>query len=206
MSPSRLRVFGFLAAGCLASVTAAAAELTPEDWAKIARGDVIVRSLPAGEAAAGRVWAAVLIPAPVSTVWNVMLDVEHAPEFVPGLRRARRIERHGPSEIIEHTVKYSWLLPEVTYRFRADYRPQEQIDFQRISGDLRALTGTWTLRPTPDGTGTVVTYSVMLDPGFLVPQWLVRQSLAHNLPAVLRATRQRATAPPPSPAGDPRPR
>lgn len=180
-----------------APVLAGSEDFAAADLAKIARGEVVVRSLPSENTTAGRVWAAIAIAAPIATVWAVMLDVEHAPEFVPGLRRARRIERQDTSEIIEHTVKHSWLLPEVTYRFRADYRPPEQIDFHRISGDLRAMTGTWTLRATTDGRGTIVTYAVYLDPGFLVPQWLVRQSLERNLPAVLRATRQRVTTPRP---------
>ena len=170
------------------------ADLTPDELELVDRGEVVVRSLATEGSSAGRVWAAVAIAAPASVVWNVMVDVEHAPEFVPGLRCARRLEQHGQYEIIEHTVKFSWLLPEVTYRFRADYVPLARIDFRRVSGDLRALEGTWSLRATPDNAGAIVTYSVYLDPGFLVPQWLVRQSLQRNLPAVLRALRGRAMA------------
>lgn len=173
---------------------AAPEALTAEELARVERGEVVVRSLATENSSAGRVWAAVAIAAPVAVVWDVMVDVEHAPEFVPGLRRARRLEQHGQYEIIEHTVKFSWLLPEVTYRFRADYAPLARIDFRRVAGDLRALEGTWSLRATADGSGALVTYSVYLDPGFLVPQWLVRQSLQRNLPAVLRALRQRAMA------------
>lgn len=191
------RIILCIALGALGSapVLAGSEDLTAADLAKIARGEVVVRRLPSENTTAGRVWAAIAIAAPIATVWEVMLDVEHAPEFVPGLRRARRIERQDTGDIIEHTVKHSWLLPEVTYRFRADYQPPARIDFHRIAGDLRAMTGTWTLRATTDGRATIVTYSVYLDPGFFVPQWLVRQSLERNLPAVLRATRQWATTP-----------
>lgn len=189
--------------GCLCPLAGLAAPeaLTAEELARVERGEVVVRSLATDNSSAGRVWAAVAIAAPVAVVWDIMLDVEHASEFVPGLRRARRLERHGAYEIIEHTVKYSWLLPEFTYRFRADYQRPARIDFHRISGDLRALEGSWSLHATPDGTGTIVAYAVYLDPGFLVPQWLVRQSLQRNLPAVLRALRERvpakSAAPPP---------
>ena len=182
--------------GCLGPAVGLAAPetLSAEELARVERGEVVVRSLATESSSAGRVWAAVAIAAPASVVWDVMVDVEHAPEFVPGLRCARRLEQHGQYEIIEHTVKFSWLLPEVTYRFRADYVPLARIDFRRVSGDLRALEGTWSLRATPDNAGAIVTYSVYLDPGFLVPQWLVRQSLQRNLPAVLRALRGRAMA------------
>jgi ribosome-associated toxin RatA of RatAB toxin-antitoxin module len=184
-------------------------DLTEEERQQVERGEVVVRSRAGENRSAGRVWAAVAVAAPVATVWDVMIDVEHAPEFVPGLRRARRLERHESHEIIEHTVKYLWLLPEFTYRFRADYERPERIVFRRVSGDLRALEGEWTLRASADGKGTIVTYSVHLDPGFLVPQWAVRKSLQHNLPAVLRAVRERAQAGAPlsadEPPADPRP-
>lgn len=191
-----LRLHLLWALGGLSAALALAADggLTAEELGRVERGEVVVRSLAGENRSAGRVWAAIAVAAPIDTVWDVMVDVEHAPEFVPGLRRARRLERHGSDEIIEHTVKYLWLLPEFTYRFRADYERPQRIVFRRISGDLRALEGEWTLRASTDGKGTVVTYSVHLDPGFLVPQWAVRKSLQHNLPAVLRAVRERALA------------
>ena len=186
--------FASLAALALVALPALAAESTPTapELARLARGEVVVRNLAPKNSTAARVWAAVQIAAPIDVVWAVMVDVDHAPEFVPDLRRARRLERATDHEIIEHTVRYSPLLPEFTYRFRADYRRPAQIDFQRISGDLKAMSGTWTLATTAGGT--VVTYSVYLDPGFFVPQWLVRQSLRKNLSAVLLAVRNRAMA------------
>ena len=181
-----------------ATALAAQESLTPDELARVERGEVIVRSLAVEGTTAGRVLAAVAIAAPAAAVWEVMVDVEHAPAFVPGLRRARVLEREAAHELIEHTVKYAVFLPEFTYRYRADYQRPARIDFQRVSGDLRALQGTWTLRPSADGGGTVVVYSVALDPGFFVPQWLVRQSLRKNLPAVLLALRERVQSPPPA--------
>jgi len=174
--------------------------LTPDELNRVEQGQIVVRTLATDAPSAGRVLAAVAIAAPVETVWAVMVDVERAPEFIPGLRRARALERGPTHDLIEHAVKYSALLPEFNYRYRADYRPPEQIDFRRVSGDLKALEGSWSLRPTADGRGTLVLYAVRLDPGFLVPQWLVRRSLQKNLPAVLLALRTRVLSLPPTPA------
>ena len=41
----------------------------------------------------------------------------------------------------------------------------------------------------PNSGQTLVRYRVFLDPGFWVPQWLVRTSLKADLPAVLTALR-----------------
>ena len=200
----RILLFFALPAVMSRGAPAGAESLTPDELVRVAQGEIIVRTLATEGATAGRVLAAVEIPAAAGVVWAVMVDVERAPEFIPGLRRARVLERGASHELIEHTVKYAALLPEFTYRYRADYRRPERIDFQRVSGDLRVLQGAWQLRPDGD-VRTVVVYSVFLDPGFFVPQWLVRQSLRQNLPAVLRALRTRVHALAPAPLSRARP-
>ena len=62
-----------------------------------------------------------------------------------------------------------------------------------MRGSLQRLDGTWWLEPlAPDKT--LVFYSVDLDPGFLVPQFLVRRALRKDLPKVLAALRNRVSA------------
>jgi coenzyme Q-binding protein COQ10 len=188
---------GFLGLVVLAGRVPAYGE-SPADRERLERGEVVVADGPAlgvggggggGKGAGASVEAAVLVEAPVERVWEVMVDCARAPEFVPGLRECKVLESAPDHELIRHRVKTSGLLPEVTYTFRADYRRLERIDFQRTGGDLRELAGRWTL--SPEGPRTLVRYAVHLDPGFLVPQWLVRRSLRHDLPELLRALRKR---------------
>ena len=42
-------------------------------------------------------------------------DSEHAPQFIPGLKRCRRIQvaADGTWELIEREVKFSWLMPTI---------------------------------------------------------------------------------------------
>jgi ribosome-associated toxin RatA of RatAB toxin-antitoxin module len=140
-----------------------------------------------------RVKAAILIDSPTPHVWNIMIDCEQAPDFVPGLRSCRVVRHEGSSDIIEHRVKFSWYLPTITYRFRAQYRGLQKIEFTRVEGDLRELEGSWTLKQVDDGRKTIVVYSVYVDAGFLVPQWLVRRILRGNLPDLLLAPRRRVS-------------
>jgi ribosome-associated toxin RatA of RatAB toxin-antitoxin module len=167
-----------------------AAGLDLPDYGRLSRGEVVVSTDPAGRSHR-TVQAAILLDAPAERIWDVMVDCEGAPEFVPGLRECTVVERGDGWEVLQHRVRISSLLPQVTYRFRATYRRPERIDFVRIRGDLKAMEGSWTLVPVEDGRRTVVRYSVYLDPGFLAPQWLVRQALRHDLPELLRALRRR---------------
>jgi hypothetical protein len=94
-------------------------------------------------------------------------------------------------ERIRHEVKWIWLFPKISYVFLAKYTPKHMISFTRVSGDLKEMRGSWRLSEI-DGNKTIVRYRVYLDPGFLVPQWLVRSSLESDLPEVLKALRQKA--------------
>ena len=162
---------------------------------RLADGEVVVQEAGAIDPAAprGRVRAAVRIPAPAESVWNVMTDCVQAPRYVPGLKHCRRIDGapDGRWDDIEHEVRYSWLLPAVRYVFRAEYERPHRMDFHRISGDLKAEEGTWLLTQTPDGAATVVEYEVYLDPGFWIPQFLVARLLRKDVPAVLSGLRER---------------
>jgi hypothetical protein len=160
---------------------------------RLADGEIIVRTAFDAHERKGRVYAAVRIRATADVIWNVMTNCQDAVSFVPGLKRCRRLESapDGSWEIIEHEVKYSWLLPTVHYVFRADYQRPHRIDFHRVSGDLKDQEGTWRLEESADSSATIVEYEVYLDPGFWVPEALVRHTLRRDLPAVLRALRDR---------------
>ena len=166
---------------------------SPETQHRLAAGEVVIRSTLDSSESRGRVSAAVRINAEPDAIWAVMRDCEHAPAFVPGLKHCRRVQSaaDGSWELIEHEVKYSWLLPTIRYVFRADYQRSRRVDFRRVSGDLKDQQGVWLLEATPDGSATTVQYQLYLDPGFWVPQALVRHSLRKDLPAVLKALRVR---------------
>jgi ribosome-associated toxin RatA of RatAB toxin-antitoxin module len=162
------------------------------ELARLARGEVLVRVGGHDSDRKGRVLAAILINSPARQIWNIMIDCDRAPEFVPGLRSCRVLDRHESMEIIEHRVKFSMLQPTVTYVFRALYQNLRRIDFIRVGGYFRELEGSWILEQI-NGRQTIVVYSVYLDPGFPVPQWLVRRILRGELPDFLLALRNRVS-------------
>ena len=164
-----------------------------QELARMGKGEVVVRLGESEGAQEGRVEAAILIKAPARQIWKVMNDCVGAPEFVPGLRSCKILQHDDHSEVIEHRVKFTWLLPTVTYVFRAKYQEFSRIDFKKVGGELQELEGTWILEPVDDGRKTYLIYSVYLDPGFFVPQWLVRHILRGDLPELLTALRNRVS-------------
>ena len=167
------------------------APIVEEEWVRLARGEVVIGAEKSQQGHGGRVLSAILIDSPVEPLWEVMVDHQRTPEFVPGLRDCRILERNEEGELLEHRVKPSWFLPEMTYVFRAWYRVYKRIDFKRIRGDLKALEGSWFFEETGGGNQTILRYSVYVDPGFFLPQWLVRPLLKGELTNLMYAIRKR---------------
>jgi len=166
-------------------------QLDDSQLARVQKGEILVRLVRSGQQPRGSVEAVVWIDASAETVWRIMTDCDAAPRYIPGLKACKILESGDNWEIIRHDVKWMWLFPRVAYVFRADYQLYRQISFQRISGDLREMSGRWRLSPMDDGRRTIVHYRVYLDPGFMVPGFLVRRSLKKSLLAVLIALRDR---------------
>jgi hypothetical protein len=194
-----------LAAFLLLTSSGLSAQGWPQDLAiqqRLSSGEVIVQE-PAIDPSRprGMVHAAVLIHATPEAIWRIVTDCREAGAFVPGLRSCRRVDAapDGRWEDIEQEVHYSWLLPTVRYVFRAQYDRPHRIDFHRVSGDLRAEEGAWHLSEMPNASATLVEYEMYLDPGFFVPQILVKRTLRTDLPQALNALKRRIEATPSQP-------
>lgn len=187
-------VMMLIAVQMMVGVALAASDLSGAQRLQLDNGDVLVAVQSAQGASKGTVEATILIDAPAERIWQVMLNCQDIPAFVPGVTGCQVLDSGENWEIIRHHVKWIWLFPELSYVFRARYLPHRQIDFNRIAGDLRDMRGQWRLIPMRSRNQTLVRYRVYLDPGFLVPQWLVRHSLKSDLPDVLTALRARVSS------------
>lgn len=167
----------------------ATSDLSESQLLQLKKGAVLVAVQQTDEPSKGVVEATILIDAPAGSIWQIMVNCHEIPTFVPGLKACRVLAAGENWEIIRHEVKWIWFLPRLSYVFRAVYQPNRQIDFVKIEGDLREMKGTWHLTQLNETGPTIVRYSVYLDPGFFVPQYIVRQSLKADLPAVLTALR-----------------
>ncbi len=168
----------------------------PQVRRELDAGGTVLHSNP-GAAAEGegiRVDAAIKINADREVIWRVLKDCDHAASFIPGLKRCHATwsAADGSAQILEHEMRYSWLLPTIRSVFRADYQRPYRIDFRRISGDMKEEHGAWLLEPAAEGGATIIEYQLYVDPGFWVPGAITRHWINKELPAALTALRARA--------------
>jgi ribosome-associated toxin RatA of RatAB toxin-antitoxin module len=187
MKPFRLLLSGVILALAVTSRgDVPPLELGEKEMTRLSQGEVLVSTV---ESDKGFVQAAILLDVPVEEVWTLILDCPNAPQFIPNLKSCVILERHEGWDLIEQRVRLSWLLPEIICRFRADYTALRQIHFKSISGNLKELEGRWIFERADGGEKTILLYSVYVNPGFYIPQWVVRLILEADLPGLLISIR-----------------
>src|SRR5690554_5414452 len=82
-------------------------------------------------------------------MFELVNDFERYPEFLPGCRRARLIERDEAHLIGEMTLRRAGI--EQSFTTRNDLIDPERIEMTLISGPFRRLRGRWLFLPMGDG-------------------------------------------------------
>lgn len=134
--------------------------------------------------------AAIQIDAPAQVVWKFMLDHERVPEYVTGLKKIQLLESGGDYKILEHRLKLHPLLPQFYYVFREEYGADYSIEFNRVKGSFKQLSGWWKLVPT-DNEGTVILmYSTYVEIGWFIPKSWINKGIRERVPALLTTFRE----------------
>ncbi len=183
------------AAVCLLAVAgpAQALELTPVALEQLRRGEPVtsVVSDPK-ESGAGRVEAVIDVPASADTVWRILTDCNLSMTVMSGLKACRIISRNADgSDIREHAIGLSRLLPTMKSVFQSTYVINREIRFARTDGDLKRLTGLWRLEP--QAAGIRLHYAADIALGVPVPAMLLRSALESDMPKTLKAIRKAAS-------------
>ena len=170
----------------------------PLDAAQLRRlkaGEVVIDVRPDPQGATGLITATIDIATPPRELWAIMLDCARSQRVTSNLKSCRVLEQSadGLSDVREHVVQWIWPLPSVRSVFASQYRPFEQINFQRVEGDLKFLEGTWRLEPLLQGRATRLSYVARITPGWPVPAALVRSAIEADMPRTLTALRREAT-------------
>ncbi|MGP9665501.1 type II toxin-antitoxin system RatA family toxin [Halomonas sp. AOP22-C1-8] len=81
-------------------------------------------------------------------MFDLVNDFEHYPEFLPGCRKARLVERDATHLIGEMTLGRAGI--EQTITTRNDLFAPEQIEMSLVKGPFKRLKGHWRFTPMGD--------------------------------------------------------
>jgi carbon monoxide dehydrogenase subunit G len=104
------------------------------------------------------------IKAPLAEVWGVVEDVLTAPDWQGGLVAITALERdaNGRPTLVEseNDIKVRHVKTQVRFR----YEPPARLSWTQEKGDLKSVTGSWSLEDLGKGR-TRATYALDADPG-----------------------------------------
>lgn len=143
----------------------------------------------------GHLRAAILIDASPERIWNILTDCESVPEYLDNVLNCELIETldGGRAQIFRQRAKLRWFLPTFVHEFRLDYEPYDRITVSRVEGPIERLDATWRLEAIAPGR-TRVTYVLDVEPGPLLPNFLLSGPLQRDALDAMRAVRERAEA------------
>lgn len=173
-----------------AGVCCAAAPLsTDEDPTLLARllaGEVVARE-SSGDSSGGSAHMQILVQAPPSAIWGVIVSCELAFRFVDGLRHCEVLEDTGDRALVRQVVDQGWLMPTFDFVFESLRQPWQRIDIRLVEGNLAEMEGSWSFDEVQGGT--LVDYAVRLRPQAPVPAFLVRRNISRTMPDQLACVR-----------------
>jgi carbon monoxide dehydrogenase subunit G len=158
--------------------------------AQAAASDPTVQVSTDDKANAAHIVASIDIAAAPLVVWNVLTDCARMPEIFPNLESCRVVESDpaGKWDVRENVIKWAMLMPALRMLVHNTFDPGRLLTFKRISGDMRISQGHWKLEPSAGGT--TLSYDALFAPGFLVPQFMIRQAAQKDMPNLLLAIRK----------------
>jgi hypothetical protein len=160
---------------------------TALDWDALFKGEVKVSSVENADTVLG-VRAVFAISADPDTIWNAITDYAHFTQIFDGVKKITVLEKKHDDAKVEYWVNA--LFKEYHYVLDRDLkRDQCLLTWNRISGDLSRVEGSWTMYSTPQEGTNLLVYESFVKVGGVVPgglvQWGVKRK-AHSMAIRLR--------------------
>ena len=133
------------------------------------------------------------IDAPLERVWEVVADVESAPDWQGGMKDLEALDRdaEGRPSLVETEADAK--VTSVKSQVRFAYAPPTRLSWTQEKGDLKSLVGSWELEDLGDGR-TRATYSLEGDTGRMLGMLIrgpvedkLRDMLVNARPGELKA-------------------
>src|SRR4051812_29471943 len=107
------------------------------------------------------------IEAPIDAVWAVVQDVAQWADWQAALGSVTPTEEDAEGRVSACEVSIDAKITQITMTVECSYDRPQRMTFERTSGNLSALQGTWQLDDLGDAR-TRATYKLEVDPGTVI--------------------------------------
>lgn len=120
------------------------------------------------------------VPQPPVVVLAVLSDYEEIPRFMPDVKTSVILERAPGRLVVEQQAvsKFMMFSKEVHMVLEVNERSDSLEFVDRCGKSFKSYQGSW--RVEPKGTGSIVTYELNAQPGFDVPEFILKRLLKRD--------------------------
>src|SRR5437868_7352541 len=104
------------------------------------------------------------IHAPLERVWELVEDVQSAPDWQGGLKAMRALERDGDGRAVRCETETDAKVRTIKSIVRFTYAGPNRLSWTQENGDLKSVQGSWELEDLGEDR-TRATYSIEVDLG-----------------------------------------
>jgi len=156
------------------------------DWDALSKGQVVIKQNPgATKNDVPSVEAKILVSRPMNKVWSVVSEPEKLMKDDPRVKLVKVLSRSGNKQNVEFHVWMTHLFPTFNYVLVQELYPPNLLRFHRLSGSFKDIQGSWRLLPAESNNQTVLSYTLKLDPGPLIPRALLLGAVKSDLPNMM---------------------
>jgi ribosome-associated toxin RatA of RatAB toxin-antitoxin module len=113
----------------------------------------------------------IVVDVPVERFFDLVVDYERYPEFVPGIRKCR-VLREGGEKHVEYELDLG--VRRIRYVLRHEEQRPRKVTWSLVSGDMMQLSnGSWELEDVGGRTRAVYSVDIQITRPPLVPRALV---------------------------------
>ncbi len=148
------------------------------------------------------------VDAPPVTIFNVVSDFEHYPDFMPYVVESRVLSRKNDDEVITYARVAPPFVSERDYPLKVSMMrgsasnggifkvewiayPEAQPEIEGVVR-IKLNEGSWIAEPLDGGKRTRLTYTVLTNPGGLIPDFVVSMSNTVAIPELFEAVKKRS--------------
>ena len=132
-----------------------------------------------------------LLDLPCGPVFDALVDVEHYPEFIPGVDSVSLVEQTPRSKTVQIAQRVIGRQSSAKVEWTFD-RDRKKIDFRTLQSDLTYNDGNYQLEDSPDGKRCAVHSSFLVKEGRGLSLAALAQATRENFMSAARGVRGRA--------------
>lgn len=138
-----------------------------------------------------RATAKVLFPAKPASVQVLLTDYQHWPDLFETPMRVAELNVHEGVATVDLRITHSVMPGEHRLVTESRTLPNGVLATDLKSGDFKRYHRVWTLQPVGDGNQTSADFELVVEPAFMVPDWLVAMVTRQELETHFRLVRQK---------------